>query len=219
MGKAREVTLMDSDGAKVSFASQTLAAEYMYKEGLTTSVATSSISDMMTGKKRSFHGYTVYNLSEDTPTKRCTKCGLEKSLEEFCKKKKSKDGLSWHCSDCRREDNYKNKEGVRNSILYKKYGISSEEYDLILLEQDYRCAICGKEIATNGRRLSVDHSHETGNVRGLLCDDCNKGIGMLGDSVYMLRKAVKYLLEYGDTSMTKYDFEYDEDVYNSSDDF
>ena len=219
MGKAREVTLMDSGGAKLSFASQTLAAEYMYREGITTNISTSSISDMMTGKKRSFHGYTVYNLSEDTPTKRCTKCGLEKSLEEFCKKKKSKDGLSWHCSDCRREDNYKNKEGVRNSILYKKYGISSEEYDLILLEQDCRCAICGKKASDNKQRLAIDYSHETGNIRGLLCSHCIKGIGLLGDSVYALRKAIKYLLECGDTSMTKYDFECDEDVYNSSDDF
>jgi hypothetical protein len=58
----------------------------------------------------------------------------------------------------------------------KQYGISLEIYESILIEQNYCCAICGKHQSNFKKRLAVDHNHETGEIRGLLCTGCNKFI-------------------------------------------
>lgn len=66
-----------------------------------------------------------------------------------------------------------NPHKVREYELRSRYGISSEEYDRLLQEQGGACAICAGSCPT-GRRLAVDHDHETGRVRGLLCATCNQ---------------------------------------------
>lgn len=75
------------------------------------------------------------------------------------------------------------------------YGLSKERYDSCLREQGGVCAICGKDNPPTARikRLCVDHSHETGAFRGLLCASCNRGLGLLGDSPEILIRAVQYL--------------------------
>ena len=73
----------------------------------------------------------------------------------------------------------------------KKYGITIVEYELMEKKQNCRCAICGKK--QSGKKLAVDHCHKTGRVRGLLCGNCNSGIGKLNDDVEILKKALKYL--------------------------
>ena len=78
----------------------------------------------------------------------------------------------------------------RKYALRQKYGLSLEEYDTMMHKQNGACAICG----SNGR-LHVDHNHDTGKVRGLLCMDCNTGIGKLQDSADLLKKAAEYLTE------------------------
>lgn len=78
----------------------------------------------------------------------------------------------------------------------KKYGINESEYNNLLKKQNSVCAICLKEEFGKITKLSIDHDHETGKVRGLLCRRCNTGIGMFMDNPYLLEKAVKYLLEY-----------------------
>ena len=80
------------------------------------------------------------------------------------------------------------------SRLKTKYGITLQDYDTMLAKQNYSCAICGKNESEQKHRLSVDHNHTTGEIRGLLCVNCNHGIGKLGDSIDMLQKAIKYLL-------------------------
>lgn len=83
---------------------------------------------------------------------------------------------------------------IRNSNLKALYGITVEEYNRILKEQDCVCAICGSEKpGANKRYLSVDHDHGSHTVRGLLCDDCNNGLGRFKDDPTRLRKAVAYL--------------------------
>lgn len=77
----------------------------------------------------------------------------------------------------------------------KKAGLTLREFEQLLLVQKGRCAICCKENRA-GHRLCVDHSHSSGAVRGLLCHDCNRGIGLLGDSSARLRAAAKYLESY-----------------------
>ena len=80
----------------------------------------------------------------------------------------------------------------RGHVLKKLYGISLEEYEALLDSQDGVCAIC-KETPRNNRFLGVDHDHDTGRVRGLLCTTCNVGLGALHDSVEILRSALAYL--------------------------
>jgi len=85
-----------------------------------------------------------------------------------------------------------NERGKLNSHVKAKYGISAEEYDSLLEKQGGACAIC-REPCASGQRLSVDHDHKTGQVRGLLCRRCNAGIGQLRDSVSLVLRAASYL--------------------------
>lgn len=76
----------------------------------------------------------------------------------------------------------------------KKYGISIEDYDRMSDEQNHVCAICGQpQNRANTSRLSVDHNHETGSVRGLLCHLCNSGLGAFQDDPQILTSAIEYL--------------------------
>ncbi len=95
----------------------------------------------------------------------------------------------------RRKKYYKkNKDGkILDYSLRKEYGISLEKYSEIALRQNNVCAIC-KEPEVRKRRLSVDHCHKTGKVRGLLCDRCNNGIARFDDNVEVLKRAIKYLV-------------------------
>lgn len=95
----------------------------------------------------------------------------------------------------RRREWYHNEGGrdtQRNTAFQKAYGISLADYEQMLVEQDGRCAICGQP--PKDRRLAVDHDHETGRVRGLLCyGHCNRAIGLLRDNPELLRRAAEYL--------------------------
>jgi len=85
----------------------------------------------------------------------------------------------------------------RRARLKMNFGLTTEQYDEILAAQGHVCAICRRpeSYVRFGKTcpLSVDHDHETGKVRGLLCNHCNRGIGMLGDDPLRLRSAVAYL--------------------------
>ncbi len=80
----------------------------------------------------------------------------------------------------------------RKHDLKKNYGITIEQYDEMLEAQSGVCAICQNQCST-GRRLAVDHCHEIGEIRGLLCSNCNQGIGKFKDSIKLLEAAIKYL--------------------------
>ena len=90
-----------------------------------------------------------------------------------------------HVREYQRAYREKNRERIREKSRdyfrrrgLAQYGLTVEQYDAILVAQGGGCAVCGKH--PNGRRLPVDHEHETGRVRGILCDNCNRGIGRLG---------------------------------------
>jgi hypothetical protein len=86
----------------------------------------------------------------------------------------------------------KHREWGRKTRL-AQYGLTPEQYDEIFARQGGRCAICGT--TENGKRkyLSVDHDHETGQVRGLLCGRCNWGIGLLNDDPGIMLRAASYV--------------------------
>lgn len=83
---------------------------------------------------------------------------------------------------------------IRASDLKRHYGITVAEFEQILAVQGGGCAICGRDGSTSpGGILHVDHCHQGGHVRGLLCANCNRAIGQLGDDAARLRRAADYL--------------------------
>jgi hypothetical protein len=84
------------------------------------------------------------------------------------------------------------RDEVRDKRLQRQFGITLAEYDARLEAQQGGCAIC-RGINSDGRRLAVDHDHTTGAVRGLLCADCNRALGMFNDSRELLGVAIAYL--------------------------
>ena len=94
----------------------------------------------------------------------------------------------------------------RNESLKKKYGITQVEYDVILIRQNYCCAICGRNQDNFKRQLAVDHIHVAGYdelpikekpkyIRGLLCYTCNRQVGIL-ENIFDLQKMIRYLDNY-----------------------
>lgn len=86
-----------------------------------------------------------------------------------------------------------NTERAVNISLKHRFDITLDDYNAMLEAQGSSCAICGRTPEEEGRRLSVDHDHETGKVRGLLCNNCNRGIGYLQDNSSLCRLAANYL--------------------------
>ena len=80
----------------------------------------------------------------------------------------------------------------KDLYLKRTYRISIEEYEKKLIGQNGSCAIC-KGRCSSGRKLAVDHNHKSGNVRGLLCNHCNRGLGYLKESSEIISNALKYL--------------------------
>ena len=95
-------------------------------------------------------------------------------------------------------DKYRASEKGEDSRL-RIYGITKKEYDTLFKKQKGVCKICNKEENSYTRRgnkitkLFVDHNHNTGKVRGLLCSDCNKGLGNFKDNINSLKKTINYL--------------------------
>ena len=84
----------------------------------------------------------------------------------------------------------------------RKYGLTVEQYNIMLSEQNGTCGIC-KLVCLTGRRLAVDHCHDTGRVRGLLCSNCNRGNGMLKESPKNLAASLRYLAKHGKALTTE----------------
>ncbi len=126
----------------------------------------------------------------------CPKCDKEKEISDFNKDKHTAFGIAIYCRVCTGKKSsvrYKNfKRNHKNTQLKSNYGITIDEYEKLLDKQNGCCAICGRP--DNGKRLMcVDHCHSTGEVRGLLCNNCNLGLGNFIDNVELLENAVKYL--------------------------
>lgn len=130
--------------------------------------------------------------------KKCSKCNIEKPFSDFHKRSNRPLGLKSSCKECVKKAIKKNrKEYSRNYDLKRSYNISLEEYNDMFNQQNGCCAICKKHISDldmkRKKNLCVDHCHETKKIRGLLCDKCNRGIGLLEDSIENLESAISYL--------------------------
>jgi hypothetical protein len=87
---------------------------------------------------------------------------------------------------------YHNNPERELAIDLKKYGLTLDQYKSIVHQQKKKCAICDGYNGI-GRRLDVDHCHKTKRVRGLLCNRCNKALGLFKDSILILKSAISYL--------------------------
>jgi cytochrome c peroxidase len=145
--------------------------------------------------------------------KYCPKCKEDLSVELFNKSNR-RDGYQTYCRACHnsmQREKYSSSplEKVKRQIragrrkdrdplvqrraeLKRLYGITLEDYADMFSKQNGVCAIC-KEECTTKKSLSVDHSHKTGKVRGLLCNGCNTSLGRFKDDVVVLKAAIKYL--------------------------
>ena len=132
-------------------------------------------------------------------TRECVKCEIERPIEEFDRTKTSRRQTCKYCRQANyrawyktRKDTSEHKKDAHARQIKAQYGISIEQYNEMLNRQNGVCKICKKE---NGRRLCVDHCHTTGRVRGLLCDNCNKAMGLCNDDPKLLRLCAEYLEE------------------------
>jgi len=134
----------------------------------------------------------------------CNRCGDRLPWELFAINSHGANGRKSICKDCSnkaqkalyksrsRRDPEGFREGQRYKEIWKKYKITKDEFERLERSQGYKCACCGKS-KERGVNLVVDHCHESGGVRGLLCRNCNSGIGKLGDTKEGVFKALRYL--------------------------
>jgi len=140
--------------------------------------------------------------------KTCSKCRKQKWNSEFSKHKRYSDGLIPYCKECDskyqqklRQNNYQHDPKYsRKQNLKSKYKLTIEQYELMLKSQNGVCAICKspetkKDRKDKIKRLAVDHCHKLFKVRGLLCQDCNHGLGNFRDNLETLKQAIRYLEE------------------------
>lgn len=160
---------------------------------------------------------------QEAQQKSCSQCGALKSYSDFNSKKNSRDKLRSECKACclvnsnrwknnntdkskasykkwreknidreravKREYAKNNVWAARNRELKRQYGISYATFNIMRVGQLGLCLICKEPT----EKLVVDHCHETGHVRGLLCGKCNSAIGLFKDNIENLKRAVEYL--------------------------
>ena len=127
-------------------------------------------------------------------TKTCSHCKETKPVSDFHWKRKHLNQHQPRCKPCALVNAKKHwqKKG-RDTAALRKYGVSGDEYRAMLEAQGGTCAICD-ETCRRGKMLCIDHNHTTGEVRGLLCNDCNTMIGLGQDDINILNRAIDYLL-------------------------
>jgi hypothetical protein len=123
--------------------------------------------------------------------KRCTKCGELKPLIEFYRAAGMRDPERYQANQQRYRDSGAKARSSRRSHLKRTFGLTEADYERILAAQGGGCAICGRLPAS--RNLHVDHDHDAGYVRGLLCFACNVAIGHLRDDPMIATKLLDYL--------------------------
>lgn len=128
----------------------------------------------------------------------CPRCDRELSVNCFNKNINSTiDGYAYICKECQ----YKRDRIIK---LKNKHKLSFIQVEELLNKESYSCAICNKELnvkttfENRNTSLNVDHCHETGKIRGLLCSNCNRALGLLQDNEEVLLKAYEYLKKHKD---------------------
>lgn len=126
--------------------------------------------------------------------KTCCVCKIELLLTDFHLDKKSKDGHVSRCKECTKKYTREWYRNCAHKIRYRavQLGLDPDEIEAYFNAHDGACEICGRQ-PRNGYQLSIDHDHATGKFRGLLCNQCNTGLGQFQDSPGVLTNAIAYL--------------------------
>lgn len=150
--------------------------------------------DIKLGKKKCVGTPNKVNNVRDSE-KWCPKCQMWVGFEDFHKDKSSKLGLNSYCKDCSRNKYHSKTDNEKYDSHYRSaYGITIKQYDQMLSDQNFCCGICRTiKPGGQGNRFYIDHDHDTGDIRGLLCHKCNTGLGFLNDSKTTLEAAISYL--------------------------
>lgn len=115
-------------------------------------------------------------------SKKCRICGTEKTASEFYRRNDS-GNLRSECKECMIEKG-----------RFKMSGWTTNDYDKAMHEQGGKCAICHTKLnSSRYTKLCADHNHKTGEIRGLLCVNCNTAIGLLRESPIVMRSAIAYI--------------------------
>jgi len=158
---------------------------------------------MLCCKRGRGDGYAGDLAKGDNKVKLCGRCKRALPNSAFAANKAKKDGLQERCRECRKlhhaavgkyTRSKPTPETKRKHMLSCKYKLTPEGFSELLVKQNNRCAICG---TTEWGRPSpsVDHCHNTGRVRGLLCNTCNRALGLFKDSEELLLLAANYIKE------------------------
>ena len=145
----------------------------------------------------------------------CKICNQSKPLTEFYQTVRNGSPYGYHgkCKSCYVKKQQENYDPIkkRDENLKRVYGIGIEEYNTLLEKQNNRCAIC-ESTDPKGRKSGrgggvyvfyVDHDHKTGNVRGLLCNICNRTMGYVGENSNVLEEMIKYLQKHATNTNTQ----------------
>lgn len=154
--------------------------------------------------------YSVVMQSEHK--KVCCRCRVEKSSLDFYRHRKDPDRLHHICKRCSIEQSksvYRKRKDIildRNKVQRQrdpsrkrhqrwkfKFGLSPDDYNKMLREQNYCCAACGYRPTSTDRVLGVDHDHETGQIRALLCNGCNLALGHLKEDAERCLRLATYI--------------------------
>lgn len=159
----------------------------------------------------------LFNKNIIPEYKICSQCKEEKHFLKYrLKKEKGKKiFLRCECIECSKKYTYlnkpvtkdnkekrknsfykwrnKNKDYERIKIIKNKYNLTIDEYNTLLVSQNFSCGICKTSQSLLKKSLAIDHCHNTGKVRGLLCNNCNTGLGQFKDNINSLKSAIKYL--------------------------
>jgi len=144
-------------------------------------------------KRQSRAGKAVREV-HDVPAdhKWCPDCDTAKPLEEFCRNRSTKSGYAAYCKSCHNERSREGRErlygGGREYHLRARYGIGQVHVDAMLAAQGGLCAVCSKPDPEH-----VDHDHASGEVRGMLCFNCNQALGNVRDNIAVLSELIGYL--------------------------
>lgn len=133
----------------------------------------------------------------------CSRCKLPKDNSEFCKDKSRSDGLNHRCNMCNKihvQEIAKKQKKQFGKVGYRRmrrkyelahyYGITEDEFQIMVDKQNNVCAICKQNPE---QYLAIDHCHDTGKIRGLLCRKCNSAIGLFNEDVDRLTSALEYI--------------------------
>lgn len=141
-------------------------------------------------------------LLSDISERRCGRCLLTQPLDMFCMKKRAAkypgrlSAMNSTCKACMAEDRKASKAtgAFEASRLRLAYGMTIEDWNLMFMRQSGCCVICRRhQTEVPKAKLQVDHCHASGVVRGLLCSDCNMGLGLFRDNAESLARAIHYL--------------------------